>query len=121
MAKTISLTNTLINTLTELEQLEKSTNQKLSDLDKRLSDAHQDLENVNLNACQGYKVAKHIQEILQERRLVKNEHHCIQSAMASLDVTKIKNKAISMKQRVDSIYNRELSKAKLWGAFEDII
>ncbi|MGG1440864.1 hypothetical protein ABE354_02165 [Brevibacillus laterosporus] len=121
MAKTISLTNTLINTLNELEQLEKTTNQKLSDLDKRLTNAHQDLENVNLNACQGYKVAKHIQEILQERRLVKNEHHCIQSAMASLDITKIKNKAISMKQRVDSIYNRESSKAKLRSTFEDII
>ncbi|QDX94602.1 hypothetical protein EEL30_21390 [Brevibacillus laterosporus] len=121
MTKTIVLTNTLINTLNELEQLEKSTNQKLSDLDKRLSDAHQDLENVNLNACQGYKVAKLIQEILQERRLVKNEHHCIQSAMASLDITKMKNKAISMKQRVDSIYNRELSKTKLHGAFKDII
>ncbi|MGG0793680.1 hypothetical protein ABE137_06700 [Brevibacillus laterosporus] len=121
MCRTVELANTLVSTLEELSLLEESTRKELSFLDKKISDAYHDMENLKFNACQGYKVAKHLQEILQKRRIIKHECHCIQSVMTSLDVVKMRNKAISMKQRVDSIYNRELSKAKLRGAFEDII
>lgn len=46
---------------------------KLSDLDKKISQLYHDIEINNFNAYQGYQYSKNLQTLLRKRRLVKQE------------------------------------------------
>jgi carbamate kinase len=46
---------------------------KMSEYDKQLVDHYHKVETTNFNACEGYYLTKDLQEILQKRRVTKDE------------------------------------------------
>lgn len=82
------ITNLLDEALTEQKRL---TNE-LSLLDKKLSDIYHDLESAKFNAVQGYKIAKYIQELVIQRRLIKHELYPLDSFISSIGANQMKQK-----------------------------
>ncbi|MBG9773036.1 hypothetical protein [Brevibacillus laterosporus] len=120
MCRTVELANVLVDTLNELVSIEEVSSQQLSILDKQLSEAYHDLETLTFNASQGYKIAKHIQEILHERRKVKNEFSCIQSLSQSMDIEKYRRNTLNVKQKVDKVFEKSKDLIENRGSYDYI-
>ncbi|AYB37670.1 hypothetical protein [Brevibacillus laterosporus] len=120
MCRTVELANVLVDTLNELVSIEEVSSQQLSILDKQLSEAYHDLETLTFNASQGYKIAKHIQEILHERRKVKNEFSCIQSLSQSMDIEKYRRNILNVKQKVDKVFEKSKDLIENRGSYDYI-
>lgn len=65
--------NIIASTLTNAEEHWKELGEDLNNINNRLCDLEHKIENDNFNACEGYKLAKQLKEIRQERRKIKNE------------------------------------------------
>lgn len=63
----------LENIAFEAKNRKRELNMELSKVDKEISDIKHFIEFHPLNACQGYKMAKMLQECLKERRSIKDE------------------------------------------------
>lgn len=79
---------------------ERELNVKLSNIDKENVDLTHYLEFQNLNACQGYKVAKMLQDNLRKRREVKNELTFIQFILNKKITDSVSEEAIRMTENI---------------------
>lgn len=65
------------NPLNEIRSIamknKRKLSQKLSTVDRELSDCYHTIERSNYNACQGYQAYVQLKEVLQNRRKVKQE------------------------------------------------
>lgn len=58
---------------------------QMSDVDKELSDVYHYIELSNLNAAQGYKAYKDLQQVLKRRRAIKNDMALVQALTPMID------------------------------------
>lgn len=70
--------NQLSQQLRDINDNKKFLDERLSELDRKITDIEHYLEFYTFNACDGYKLAKGLKEILKERRSVKNQMKLIQ-------------------------------------------
>jgi hypothetical protein len=98
------LASKYIGEIDDLVERIKSDMQKLhnkrSEYDKKLSEFYHQLEIKKFNACEGYYISKQLQEILQKRRLLKNELYRMQHIYDTLSVQKISDKLPKTKNNV---------------------
>ena len=62
---------------------------KLSDQDKLISEKYHIIECANFNACEGYYLAKELQELLRQRRVIKDELNRMNTLSISLKAQKL--------------------------------
>ena len=69
-----------INTLTEfINNSDSEISDELSKIDLEISDLYHYIEFNSFNACDGFKLARHLKVLLQKRRAIKNSKALIQS------------------------------------------
>lgn len=74
MCKALELTDNLFNASENIRTEWKDLHNELSIVDQKKSDIEHFIElNSNLSASQGYKVYKLLKEVLEERRVIKNQ------------------------------------------------
>lgn len=73
MCEAKKLAQQITNLIEQTNQLYNEYNKKMSNITLKIEDVLHYIENDNFNACQGYVYAKKLQELRQERRLIKNE------------------------------------------------
>lgn len=83
---------------------------KLSEYDKTISNIYHDLETRKFNAAEGYYIAKDLQDIVQKRRLVKDELYRLRELHKSLEATCLNEKIPQIKKATKKAKNR----AKNW-------
>lgn len=76
MAKTLSLN--LVETVNIIREVSRELNEQLSTLDKTIIDLQHEIEFGKFDVFRGYKKLKQLQDVLIERREVKNEWELIQ-------------------------------------------
>ena len=76
MAKTLSLN--LVETVNMIREVSRELNEQLSTLDKTIIDLQHEIEFGKFDVFKGYKKLKQLQDVLIERREVKNEWELIQ-------------------------------------------
>jgi hypothetical protein len=59
---------------------------KQSEVDKKLSEIYHDLELRKFNAAEGYYIAKDLQLVLKQRRIIKSEFTRIQHLMSTMNI-----------------------------------
>ncbi len=82
----------------------------------KLNDIYHELEVVRLNASQGYKVTKYIQELVKERREIKSELSALDSIMGMFNDPKN-----SVHHHVQNVYIKQKNKIKQKGVLSGII
>jgi prefoldin subunit 5 len=105
--------------ITRIEKDKKVLSERLSQLDKELSNVYHKIEVSRFNACEGYYLAKQLQEVLHKRRIVKDELTRFRSLKDSLglnnqkidsskkNLTKHKNEAAVWKKNWNHTYTLE--------------
>lgn len=63
------------STMKSLKADMKKLSHKQSEYDKEINELYHKIEIANFNACEGYYLAKNLQETLQKRRLIKTEFY----------------------------------------------
>ncbi|WP_064199144.1 hypothetical protein [Brevibacillus brevis] len=119
MCKASEVSNKIVELLEDAIGIRQSLVSQLSDLDRKLSDAYHDLEFVEMNAYQGYKIAKYIQSIVQERRAIKKELHSLNSFVDSITASGLKQKFETYAQKADKLH-KSYAKPKPRGSFKHI-
>lgn len=79
------LIDDIVNNLNILEELPKKVNAELSRLDKEQCDVLHMIEFGRFNACDGYKLAKRLQDIRLERRDIKNIKEKVEKSKSTID------------------------------------
>lgn len=86
--------------LRNIEDDLKKLNRKQSEYDKKLSEHYHKIETAKFNAAEGYYLAKELQEILQKRRIIKNELRKMQLLHNQIRDNKIKEKVKRTKKKL---------------------
>lgn len=74
MCKALEYANELFEKTEEIKSQWKELNNKLSIADQKVGDIEHFIEfNNSLNAAQGYQIYKLLKEVLEERRIIKNQ------------------------------------------------
>ncbi|MDT0700349.1 hypothetical protein [Staphylococcus chromogenes] len=95
----VSVVNTTEQYLKELSNDIKLCNSKISEFDTLLSELYHDLETRNINAYEGWKIAKEMQLVLQQRRAWKQRKIETQESFNELGGYKLLNKLKNKRQR----------------------
>lgn len=96
-----------IETITE--ELERDLNKlrlKQSETDKLVNKAYHKLETTKFNACEGYYIAKDLQNLLQKRRLIKSELYRMEKIYSQLEISKVKESVPKTKKMLKRSKNR---------------
>lgn len=98
-----------------LNQLSEIHNQMLADyevlkrkqieVERRLNKKYHEIEKQKFNAVQGYALAKELQDILQERRIVKHELNKMQTLLYKTGLQGFGEKLEKSKQKIVKIDN----------------
>ena len=108
MCKAIEYSAKLLDTYEEIEKDFNRLTQKLSKYDKMQEVILHKIENDKFSACDGYKLAKEIKDIREQRRLVKNEITPLSLLKKSIEEQK--NNLIKVNKSIESSA-RKLSNA----------
>ena len=107
MVNSVELAAKFSNVVEEIKTTRNNLIKELSSVDLKLSDVQHYIEGRNLNAVEGFKAYKLLQDILKERREIKYKISEIEPIYHSLIVTnKLDNKAKDIEKKVSSIQNR---------------
>lgn len=100
--------------LTRFEELAEDVEKeylKLSKLqsvyDKKLSAHYHKVEGSKFNAAEGFYLAKELQDILRQRRVIKTELHRVRNLRASLNINSIKDATQSARKCLKKVYSNE--------------
>lgn len=92
MCKSLDYAKELFDLAEEIRLHWKELHNKLSIADQKKSDVEHFIEiNPNLNASQGYNAYKLLKEILEERRLIKNEIEELQPTLNFINNSQLTN------------------------------
>lgn len=97
--------STLINLKGDMKKLSL----KMSQYDKEVNEIYHKIEIAKFNACEGYYLAKNLQDTLQKRRLIKSEYFRMEQLH--------KNLAQSLTSRLDNakgMIEKSKSHSKEW-------
>ena len=106
MVNSVELATKFSNVVEEIKEIKLKLSEEQSILDQKITDIQHYIESRNLNAVEGYKAYKLLQETLKERRLVKNRASEIDPIYSVLMNTKLNNKAAEIQKKVVEIHNR---------------
>ena len=106
MVDSVELATKFSNVVEEIKEIKLKLSEEQSILDQKVLDIQHYIESRNLNAVEGYKAYKLLQETLKERRLVKNRASEIEPIYSALINTKLNNKATEIQKKVVEIHNR---------------
>lgn len=107
MVNSVELATKFSNVVEEIKTTRNNLIKELSSVDLKVSDVQHYIEGRNLNAVEGFKAYKLLQDILRERRVIKNKISEIEPVYYSLIVTnKLDNKAKDIEKKVLTIQNR---------------
>lgn len=106
MVNSVELATKFSNVVEEIKEIKLKLSEEQSILDQKITDIQHYIESRNLNAVEGYKAYKLLQETLKERRLVKNRASEIEPIYSALINTKLNNKAAEIQKKVIEIHNR---------------
>jgi DNA-binding transcriptional regulator GbsR (MarR family) len=106
-SKYINEINSLISNLnSDINQL----NQKRSEYDRLVSQHYHKIEHSNFNACEGFYLAKELQETLRKRRLIKEECERLTMLRNSIDQSQVEQKLCKTRKNI----NRLIQKSNNW-------
>ena len=106
MLDSVELATKFSNVVEEIKEIKLQLSEEQSILDQKITDIQHYIESRNLNASEGYKAYKLLQETLKERRLVKNRASEIDPIYSALINTKLNDKATEIQKKVVEIHNR---------------
>lgn len=106
MVNSVELAIKFSNVVEEIKEIKLKLSEEQSILDQKVLDIQHYIESRNLNAVEGYKAYKLLQETLKERRIVKNRASEIDPIYSELINTKLNNKAAEIQKKVVEIHNR---------------
>ena len=106
MVNSIELATKFSSVVEEIKEIKLKLSEEQSILDQKITDIQHYIESRNLNASEGYKAYKLLQETLKERRLVKNRASEIDPIYSALINTKLNDKATEIQKKVVEIHNR---------------
>ena len=106
MVNSVELATKFSDVVEEIKEIKLKLSEEQSILDQKVLDIQHYIESRNLNAVEGYKAYKLLQETLKERRLVKNRASEIEPIYSALINTKLNNKAAEIQKKVVEIHNR---------------
>lgn len=106
MVNSVELATKFSNVVEEIKEIKLKLSEEQSILDQKVLDIQHYIESRNLNAVEGYKAYKLLQETLKERRMVKNRASEIDPIYSALINTKLNNKAAEIQKKVVEIHNR---------------
>jgi flagellar biosynthesis chaperone FliJ len=98
--------NNLKETVTELKKARNELRKKQQEYDLLLSEKYHELETKKFNAAEGYYLAKGLQAILQERRVIKNELSRLDSIYTTLNVDHLVNSINKSNQNLIKIVDK---------------
>ena len=105
------IANKLLTRFEELSEAVENEYNKLSKLqsvyDKKLSAHYHKIEGAKFNAAEGFYLAKELQEILRQRRVIKTELHRIKNLRASLKINAIKDATKTARKCLTTVYSNE--------------
>ena len=111
MVNSVELATKFSNVVEEIKEIKLKLSEEQSILDQKVLDIQHYIESRNLNAVEGYKAYKLLQETLKERRMVKNKMAEIEPLYQNLIVTnKMENKARELKRKVAETQRKNNSK-----------
>lgn len=85
------IVNNLIQLLDQVETEYKNLTEQHSKCDKIEQDILHKVENSNFNACEGFYLAKNLQEVRRYRRLVKNEIPTMDALKSYINIKQLKS------------------------------
>ena len=89
MCRALELTETLFNTTDIIKEEWKTLSNKLSIADQKRNAIQHYIELSTLNAAQGYNAYRLLKEVLEERRLIKNQIGEMRKALDFINGTKL--------------------------------
>lgn len=103
MCRALDIVNNIVSSYEELQNEIQENRIKLSNTDKEICDILHEIELTSFNACEGWKMAKEIQRLRQERRIFKDNEE---------NFTLI-NSSIGHLKRSVSSFKKELKRVEL--------
>jgi hypothetical protein len=87
---------------------------RLSHYDKLVADIYHKIETANFNACEGYYLSKNLQEVLQKRRIVKDEMSRLNMLNQTLNLNKLTSSLDNSRQCVAKSKKKSHAWQKNW-------
>lgn len=100
---TIMLASRFNDIIEEVKETKKRLSNQQSILDQKVSDIQHYIESRNLNAVEGFKAYKLLQDTLRERRAVKSKISEIDPIYSALVTSKLDSRAATIKEKVTKI------------------
>lgn len=100
---TIMLASRFNDIIKEVKETKKQLSNQQSILDQKVSDIQHYIESRNLNAVEGYKAYKLLQDTLRERRVVKSKIAEVDPIYSALITSKLDSRAATIKEKVAKI------------------
>ncbi|MBD1379156.1 hypothetical protein [Metabacillus arenae] len=98
--------------LENIQNLKEELSKKQSQYDQLLSEKYHELEVKNFNAAEGYYLAKGLQAIVQERRIIKNELAKLNSLSNTLNIDQLLTKVEKSDKNICRLRNRNTTYIK---------
>jgi prefoldin subunit 5 len=118
--ETLNSIDIIIKEINNINEKKKHLKEELSMYDKQISSIYHELEVSKINACQGYKVAKRLQEILRKRRVVKNQLNEINTFFQSIEINNLLKKLEKTRKNVKNLINNQNKVIKDYGVLKNI-
>ena len=93
----------------EMEKEYKRLKRLNSEYDKKMNNFYHKLEVVKFNAAEGYYLAKEMQDIARQRRVIKNELYKLQAVADRMDLKLIIDKSNTTRKVLNKIHKDESS------------
>lgn len=123
MCKAKNLIEELKGTSNKINDEYKRLKELLSKYDKELSEMYHNLETkLKMNASEGYFVAKELRDLLQKRRIVKNELEYYKSIRDTLNISSINVGLNRAKHNIDRLQKKHADYTQGWNIqLDDVI
>lgn len=92
--------------VTEVDQEHKRLSELRSVYDKKLSDYYHKVETKKFNAAEGYYLAKELQEIVRQRRVIKDELYKLNNLRSTLQLNSIVEQTLTARKSLNKIHKR---------------
>lgn len=105
------IANKLLTRFEELSKEVENEHERLRKLnsvyDKKLNDHYHKMETAKFNAAEGFYLAKELQEIVRQRRMIKHEVYKLGTLKATIDMKIIVEKTKNARKSLNKIHNKQ--------------
>jgi hypothetical protein len=95
----------------------KRLSEEVSRYNTMVSDHYHKIETMKFNACEGFYLAKQLQELLRKRRLIKDEF-CKINSLRQIMVDKVQGSLEKSKTSVEKSKKKAMLWQKDWGTYK---